>query len=137
VFDSFSDPKLPPIDEGLQSDIAELLEDEAGWDVGPDGPSLPIILASAACGVAAGIIGLYFSYELFRFTLPASAALATLLALAVLAGLAAGLTNLLGSEAYLPNISMSCGLLVLSVLFFGVCILSGAITATILLTLGS
>ena len=136
VFDPFSEPDLKPTDDYLQPTIADLLDDaDDEWDNRPDGPSLPIILFSAACGLSAGIIGLYFAYELFILTLPASAAFGTLVALAVLASVAAVGTQLLDSKAYVPNISLSCGLLVLSTLFFCVCTLSGAVIATLILSL--
>jgi hypothetical protein len=136
VFDPLSDQILNTTDELSPAEVEKLLVDDAGWDDWPDGPSLPVILISAAFGVGAGIIGLYFAYELFTLTLPASAAVGTLSALAVLAGVASLLTQLLDSRAFLANISMSCGLLVLSALFFGVCTLSGAIVATVILSLG-
>ena len=45
----------------------------------------------------------------------------------------AGLTSLTGSRAAMANITMSCGLIVISLIFLGLCMLVGALAATLLL----
>ena len=97
------------------------------------GPSLPIILISAACGVALGIVGLYLTYTVAGWDLPASVFVAALGASAGLGSAGAGLTSLTGSRAAVANITMSCGLIVISLAFLGLCMLVGALAATLLL----
>jgi hypothetical protein len=99
------------------------------------GPSLPIILFSTACGVGSGIIVLYLTYRVFLFTLPVSAGIATFCLLAVLGVTGGGLSALTRSSA-IANIAFSCGLIVISVFFFGFCLLVGALAATLILNLG-
>lgn len=124
-------------DDQLQPILTDLLDDiDDDWETLSDGPSLPVILFGAACGVAAGVVALYIGYEFIRLALPVSAALATLMALFVLAAVAAGFTRALGSNAYAANIGLSCGLLILSALFLSVCVLCGAFIAAILAATG-
>jgi len=104
---------------------------EAAFD--DSGPSLPIILISAACGVAFGVIGLYLTYTVAGWELPASVFVAGLAASAGLGIAGAGLTSLTGSRAAVANISMSCGLIAISLVFLGLCMLVGALAATLLL----
>lgn len=94
------------------------------------GPSLPIILIGAACGIAAGIIGLYIAYIALDLSGPISAAVATL-ALSFATGFTgAVLSALSGSRVAIANIGFSCGVIVLALLFFGLCAVVGALTAT-------
>jgi hypothetical protein len=103
-------------------------------EIRPIGPSLPVILFSAACGIGSGIIGLYLAYRVLLFTLPVSAGLATLCMLAMLGGVAAGLSAVTRSNG-MANIAFSCGLVMVTVLFFAFCSLLGAFAATMLLRL--
>lgn len=98
----------------------------------PIGPSLPVILFSAACGVGSGIIALYLAYRILLFDLPVSAGVATLVMLAVLGGSAAGLSVVTRSSA-VANVALGCGLVVVTMLFFAFCSFVGALTATLLL----
>lgn len=107
--------------------------DDFEADFDDTGPSLPIILISAACGVAFGVIGLYLTYTVAGWDLPASVFVAALGASAGLGIAGAGLTSLTGSRAAMANITMSCGLIVISLIFLGLCMLVGALAATLLL----
>lgn len=97
------------------------------------GPSLPIILVSAACGIAGGVIGLYITYTVLGWELPASVFVAILFLCLGLGLSGAGLTVLTGSRATVANIAMSCGIIAVSVLFFGLCVLVGAVAGALLL----
>ena len=98
-----------------------------------DGPSLPIILISAACGVAGGIFGLYISYVLLDFGTTISAGLATLGLLFGLGVSGAALTAATGERGAIINMAFSCTLIVLVVLFMAMCAMAGATVATLLL----
>ena len=100
-------------------------------------PSLPIILLSTATGLASGILGLYISYRAGGLGAPLSASVATLCLLAGLSISAAVLSILTDSRAVLANIGFSCGLILLSLLFFGLCSLMGALAAMLILLYGN
>ncbi|GIV71557.1 MULTISPECIES: hypothetical protein [Caldilinea] len=100
------------------------------------GPSLPIILISAAAGVAGGVIGLYIPYIVLRWGLPASVFVAVFCACVGLGATGAGLTALTGDRAATVNIAMSCGLIVISFAFLGFCMVVGALVATLIVILG-
>ena len=100
-------------------------------------PSLPIILLSTATGLASGILGLYISYRAIGLGAPLSASVATLCLLAGLSISAAMLSILTDSRAVLANIGFSCGLILLSLLFFGLCSLMGALAAMLILLYGN
>lgn len=142
----------------LDSDTGGSLDDEAPFDIGnlydndvhevhspdfnlPDGdnersaPSLPVILLSAASGVSAGIIALYITYNLLGLALQWSVALAILCLSAALGSTGALLSSLTGSRAATSNIAFSCGLIVVTLLFFALCTFVGAMAATFILTL--
>lgn len=129
------------LDAAMLGDFEDELFGPGGLDDGPyrvaqDGPSLPIILFSAACGIAAGIIGAYLARLILGWNVPISAAIGTLSMLGVLAGTAITLSRLVESRATTANIGMSCGLALFTLLFFGICTVVGAFTATFILTLG-
>lgn len=46
-----------------------------------------------------------------------------------------GLTTLSGSSAFVSNLAFGCGVIALSVMFFSLCMLSGALAATLILLL--
>jgi len=94
------------------------------------GPSLPIILISAAVGAGCGILGLYVAYQLLFLIAPVSAGLATLALLAGIGVSAGVLGRLTDSRATVLNMGLSCGLVFFTAVFFGFCLLIGAITAT-------
>ena len=98
-------------------------------------PSLPIILLSAASGVSAGIIALYITYNLLGLAIEWSVAIAILGLSVALGSTGALLSALTGSRAATGNIAFSCGLIVVTLLFFGLCIFVGAMAATFILTL--
>jgi len=59
-----------------------------------------------------------------------SAAIATLSLSTALGIGGAGLSTLTGSRSAISNISFSCGLIMLTFIFFGACTLIGALAAT-------
>jgi hypothetical protein len=108
--------------------------DEAAND--QQGPSLPVILVSAASGIAGGVLGLYIAYIALDLNVQASAAVATL-ALCISLGISgASLSALTGSRSTTGNIALSCGLILLVTVFFGLCTLTGAVFASLVLTWG-
>jgi hypothetical protein len=102
----------------------------------PAGPSLPIILFSAACGIGAGIIVFYVAYRMLVLSAPLSAGMATLFLLGVLS-VVAGVLSALTRSSPLANIIFGCGLIVLTVAFFLFCSLVGALAAALMLSISS
>jgi hypothetical protein len=96
-------------------------------------PSLAIILISAACGIAGGVVGLYVTRMGLRWDLPPSVFVAVLGLSVGLGASGAGLSALTGSRAAVANIVFSCGLIGASLVFFALCSLVGALGATLLL----
>lgn len=118
---------------GLDDIVDELNADVIDeFDEANVGPSLPIILLSAASAIASGIIILYITYRLFGVEIEWSAGIATFGASIALGITGAGLSLLTGSRAAMSNIAFSCGLIVISVLFLGICTLLGAVMALLL-----
>ena len=114
-------------------DLDDIADDMlAEVDDGDTGPSLPIILLSAASAIAAGITALYISYRLLELGIELSAGIATFCASMALGITGAGLSLVSGSRAAMGNIAFSCGLIVISLLFLGVCTLLGAIMALVI-----
>lgn len=99
-----------------------------------NGPSLPIILISAACGIGGGVLGLYISYDLLGFGTAISAGLATLAMLFGLGVSGAALTAATGEQRALLNMAFSCTLILLVALFLAMCAVTGAVIATLLLS---
>jgi hypothetical protein len=97
-----------------------------------DSPSLPIILISAACGIAGGIFGLYISYGLLGLGLALSAGAATVGLLFGLGVSGAALTAATGARGAVVNMAFSCSLIVLVALFMSMCAVAGAMLATLL-----
>lgn len=112
--------------DDLPADVAEV----GGADFAP---SLPIILFSAACGVAGGVIGLYSGTALLDLGIELSAGVATLAMLFGLGISGAVLSALSGSRAAPVNILFSCGLILLALMLLALCALAGALAGTLLL----
>ncbi len=98
-------------------------------------PSLPIILFSAASGVAGGVIALFVSYRWLQWGIELSAGLATLSLLLSLGISGAILSAATGSRAAPVNILFSCGVILLALFFLALCLLVGAIFGTLLVQL--
>jgi hypothetical protein len=98
-------------------------------------PSLPIILFSAASGVAGGVIALFISYRWLQWGVELSAGVATLALLFSLGISGAILTAATGSRAAPVNILFSCGVILLAIFFMALCLLVGALFGTILVIL--
>jgi hypothetical protein len=97
-------------------------------------PSLPIILFSAASGVAGGVIGLFISYRWLQWGVELSAGLATLLLLFSLGISGAILSAATNSRAAPINILFSCGVILLALFFLALCLLVGALISTVLVS---
>jgi len=100
-----------------------------------DAPSLPIILVSAAVGVAAGVTTFFLLWEMTALRLEWSAGFSTLALLFGMGACGALLSAATGSRAAVPNILFSCGTILMLLLFFGICMVTGALGATLLLFL--
>lgn len=99
-------------------------------------PSLPIILLSSVAGMAAGLIGYSAAAYWGEAGLELSVAAGTL-GLCLGIGLTgAALSASTGSRAALPNIAFSCGVILFTLLFFGLCSVVGALAATLFLAWG-
>ena len=98
-------------------------------------PSLPIILFSAASGVAGGVIALFISYRWLQWSIELSAGLATLALLFSLGISGAILSAAIGSRSAPINILFSCGVLLAAIFFLGLCLLVGALFGTVLIRL--
>lgn len=96
-------------------------------------PSLPIILFSAAAGVAGGVIGLFVTYRWLQWGIELSAGVATLALLMSLGISGALLSAATGSRAAPVNILFSCGLILLALFFLAICLVGGALIGTLLL----
>lgn len=123
----------------FQPDDFDQLEDvglfeRAFEEEDPPRISWPIIFFSTACGAGLGILALYVAYRIIQLPLPWSAGLATLCMIGVLGGMSAGLSILTRAHT-LANVALSCGLIVVTLFFFGLCSFVGALAATLLLTL--
>ena len=95
-------------------------------------PSLPIILFSAASGVAGGVIALFISYRWLQWGIELSAGFSTLALLFGLGISGAILSAATGSRAAPINILFSCGVILLAIFFLGLCLLVGALFGTLL-----
>ena len=100
-----------------------------------DAPSLPIILFSAASGVSGGVIGFFISYRWLDWGIELSAGLATLGLLFSLGISGALLSAATQSRAAPVNILFSCGVILLAIFFLALCLLVGALVATVLVRL--
>jgi VIT1/CCC1 family predicted Fe2+/Mn2+ transporter len=99
-------------------------------------PSLPIILISASLGVAAAIAAFFLGHEVARLSLEWSVAVSVLALCFGLGVSGALLSSITGSRAALANISLSCLAVALVLLFFGSCLVLGALAATFLISSG-
>ena len=122
------EPGWPDERDEVDWDWADAEPPEAG-----SAPSLPIILFSAAGGVAGGVITLYVAYERMGLRPELSAALATLGLLFSLGISGALLSAATGSWSAPVNILFSCGVILLVMVFLGLCLLVGALAGTVLI----
>lgn len=128
-------PNLGPYNENeVDDDLFDVGQPE-DIQSAPSSPSLPIILLSAASGISAGIIALYITYRTLGLTIQWSVAISVFCLSAALGCTGALLSALTGSRASMANIAFSCGLILVTLLFFTLCTLVGAIAATFILTL--
>lgn len=112
--------------------LTELLEEDART-----APSLPIVLLSAAFGIAAGVITFYIAYTLALLRVEVSVALAVL-ALCIAVGATGALVSATtGSTAALPTIGLSCALIVITFIVLGLCMVMGAFAATLFIVVGA
>ena len=124
--DRYSEDLFSQIEDDL---LQESLEEDEGESAAP---SLPIILFSAASGIAGGVIGLYISYTVLGLGGALSAGLATLgllFSLGISGAILSAATRTRGAPV---NIAFSCVLVILAALFMGVCVMAGAVVAALL-----
>jgi hypothetical protein len=127
------EPEWPDDEEGETEWEWAGDELDAEWDETGAAPSLPIILFSAAGGVAGGVLTLYVAYGRLALGPELSAGLATLGLLVSLGLSGAALSAATGSRAAPVNILFSCGVILLMLIFLGLCLLIGALAGTLLL----
>lgn len=125
-------PLLPAFEEPTQSERLLDLLDEHDRST----PSLPIVLFSAAVGIAGAVVGYFLAWELLGWRVEVSAAVAILLLCAGVGVSGALLSSVTGSRAALANIGFSCGVILLTLLFFGLCGVVGGLAATLLIGAG-
>lgn len=123
------DLDLPAVEADSRSGWEDELEENDGT------PSLPVILVSAACGVGGGILGFYLAYVVFVWSIEWVAATTTLALLFSLGLSGALMSAATGSRSAPANILFSCGLIVGAALFIGLCLVVGALGATLLVRL--
>jgi len=116
---------------------AEELDESEMVDPTIQGPSLPIILLSTAGAIAGFITALYIAYRELAFGIEVSAAIATFFGSIVLGITGASLSAITRTRSATSNIAFSCGLILLSILFFGLCLFIGAVGAFLLMMLAS
>lgn len=124
-----------PTDAVGLDDLAFDAFDDPEWAEEQRAPSLPIILFSAASGVAGGVIALFISYRWLQWGVELSAGLATLALLLSLGISGAILSAATGSRAAPVNILFSCGLILLAIFLLALCLLVGALFSTLLFSL--
>lgn len=116
-----------------RQDESRLSYEEYELEIEETRPSLSIILISAACGIACGVVSLYITRINLRWELQPSVFVAVLGLSLGMGAAGAGLSALTGSRAAIANIVFSCALIGASLLFFALCSLVGALGATLLL----
>ena len=127
--------QFPPEEPDEDAYFGPNAPDVPPFDPDDAAPSTPIILISAAFGIGLAVVSLYVAYQLLGMNIQISAGIATL-ALSLGLGISGALlSSLTESRAAVANIFFSCGLVVATLLFFGLCTLVGAIAATLLLTM--
>lgn len=136
IFDTYENEGRLDLD-ALVEELAQAedLDEHEMVDTTIQGPSLPIILLSTASAIAGFITALYVAYRELAFGLEMSAAIATFFGSAVLGITGASLSAITRTRSATSNIAFSCGLIVLSILFFGLCLFIGAVGASLLMML--
>jgi hypothetical protein len=86
--------------------------------------------------MACSVIGFYLAYELAGWQLEWSVAAATLGLCVGLGGSGALLSAATRSRATLANIGMSCAVVVFSAIVLGLCMVLGALAASLVISLG-
>jgi hypothetical protein len=99
-----------------------------------EGPSLPVILFSTVCGIGCGVIALFVGFSMLELGVELAAALATLGLLFGMGVSGAIVSAVTGARGAATNMLFSCGAITLILLFMSVCMLIGAISATILIS---
>lgn len=115
-----------------RQDESRLPYEEYELEIEETRPSLAIILISAACGIAGGVVSLYIARMTLRWEVQPSVFVAVLGLSLGMGAAGAGLSALTGSRAAIANIVFSCALIGASLLFFALCSLVGALGATLL-----
>ena len=109
----------------------QALDDVDDYD---DAPSLPVVLLSAISGIGGGVIALYVGYGVLHLGIQLTAALATLGLLFGVGVSGAAMSAVTGTRGAATNMLFSCGVIVLVLVFLSVCMVFGAVAATLLVT---
>lgn len=124
---------LPPLDTVLDSPTVEpaFLGEEQAAD-----PSLPAIFLTATFALLSAGITFYVAHRVLAFDLVDSFVL-TLIGLTLLFGpLGIAASLLVGSPALAQNVGYGCGLMIVALLFFAVCLVVGALAAIFAVQMG-
>ena len=99
-----------------------------------EGPSLPVILFSTVSGISCGVIALYVGFSMLALSIELTAAMATLGLLCGMGVSGAIVSAVTGARHAATNMLFSCGAIVFVLLFMSVCMVFGAISATLLIS---
>ena len=125
-YDPFVDDPL----NGTDITFLQALDEVDDYD---EGPSLPVILFSTASGISCGVIALYVGFSMLQLSIQLTAAVATLGLLFGMGVSGAAMSAVTGARDAAVNMLFSCGAIVLVLLFMSVCMVFGAISATLLI----
>lgn len=98
-------------------------------------PNLAIVFASVSVGIGTVVLVYYLLYAVIGLPLSWSVALAALVLMASVAGVATFLSRLDDPRSVGVNIGFSCGLAALFLSFISLCIVVGIFAATLVLFL--
>lgn len=125
-YDPFADDPL----NGTDITFLQALDEVDDHD---EGPSLPVILFSTVSGISCGVIALYVGFSMLQLNVQLTAAVATLGLLFGMGVSGAAMSAVTGTRGAATNMLFSCVATVLVLLFMSVCMVLGAVSATLLI----
>ena len=117
-------------------EIADTADEEFMAYPLPASPSLPAILLTAAFAIACAAVSLYIAHWPLGYDLRASSVLAVWVLCVTFGPLGFVCSQWVGSPTIGRNIGLGCGLTLVTLLFFGLCGLMGALAALVAGALG-